>query len=219
VQLENTKHDLDVYVRELSTVLTYRAATSRIKEMMQQFPHALQLRQTFKGGDHWMEVVTLADSCTDTDVTGLKQQLSDLIVSWADDCDQKHAEGLEQTFKRGELMAAYNLFISPHLYSCNITDTRKISQMITKVAKIDRLPSQTSHEAAAIMLAAWDHVDVFMGMAKWYKIVAKVVYALLLLTGMSTVIVITITLLGQGSACDTACDYAAGIGGVQSRNM
>jgi hypothetical protein len=205
-QLENTKGDLDVYVRELSTVLTYSAAAVRIKEMMQQFPHALQLRQTFKGGKHWMEVVTLADSCTDADVAGLKQQLSDLLVSWADDCDQKHAEGLEQTFKREELLAAYNLFLSPHLHSCNITDTRKISQMITKVAKIDRLPSQNSHEAMAIILAAWDHVDIFMGMAKWYKVVAKVVYSLLLLTGMSTVIIVTITLLGQDSACNTACE-------------
>jgi hypothetical protein len=205
-QLENTKHDLDVYVRELSTVLTYRLATSRIKEMMQQFPHALQLRQTFKGGKHWMEVATLADSCTNADVAGLKQQLSDLVVSWADDCDQKYAEGLEDGFKREELMAAYNLFLSPHLHSCNITDTRKISQMITQVAKIDRLPSQNSHEAMAIILAAWDHVDIFMGMAKWYKVVAKVVYALLLLTGMSTMIIVTITLLGEDSACNTACE-------------
>jgi hypothetical protein len=211
-QLGNTKSDLDVYVRELSTVLTYHDAardTVRIKEMMQQFPHALQLRQTFKGGRHWMEVVTLADSCTNADVAGLKQQLSDLVVSWADECDQKHAEGLEDGFKREELMAAYNLFISPQLYSCNITDTRKISRMIAEVAKIDRLPSQNSHEAMVIVLAAWDHVDIFMGMAKWYKIVAKILYALLLLTGMGTMIVVTITLLGQDSACDTACELYA----------
>jgi hypothetical protein len=128
-QLENKRDDLDLFVKEMSTVLAYRNAKSRIEEMMEQFPRTLQLRQTFKGGDHWMKVVTLVDSCTDADVTGLKQQLSELIVTWANDCDEKHAEH-KKTFKREDLVSVGS--------KCN--QCRQCSRSIRCLACSDLLP-------------------------------------------------------------------------------
>jgi hypothetical protein len=211
-ELENSKEALALYLTDMSTVLINIRRSKLIKQLADLFPDRLQLRQTFKEGKHWMEVLALTDRCTDADVVALKQQISDIVSSWADDCDQMHARRLDETFTREDLMAAYNVLLSPHMYSCHITNTRRISNYIAEVAKIDRLPAENSPEAMEIILAAWDHVDIFMGMARWCKVVAKVMYALLLLTGMSTVIVITITLMGQDSACDTACEYLADCG-------
>jgi hypothetical protein len=206
--LANTTAALDPYMAELSADFCHREARYRNELLLERFPHELELHQEFDKVKHWkpfMQVLRLRESCSNADVAGLKQKLAEIITEWADEQDEKYINALETTFRRDEFMATYNLFLSPCLHSCNITDRRKISMKISEVAKIDRLPVENSHEAMVILSSAWDHVDIFMGMAKRMKSYAKVLYGLLLLAGMGTVLTVTITLLGQDSACDIAC--------------
>lgn len=206
-QVGDTKEELDLFLKELSTVMTYCGRADRIKQLAGEMPAAIQLRQTFKKGYHWLEVLALADSCTDVNDT--KEQISDIMVSWAGECDQEHASALEKVSGRADLMAVFNLMLSPDLHSCNITDTRKISQRITQVAKIDRLPSDNSQEAIKIIRSAWDHVDLYMGMAKSCKRVAKTLYALLLLVGVGTTVVVMVAVMAEDNSCNSACGQFA----------
>jgi hypothetical protein len=210
--LDNSAEVLDAYLMELGSVLTFRQAENRIKLLIERMPHYLELHQEFDRVKNWkpfMQTLRLAGSCRDADFPNLKKELADMMTEWADDLDGKYKKALEDTFRRDVFMATYNLFLSPNLHSCNITSTRQISQMISEVAKIDRLPSDNSHEAMVIISAAWDHVDIYMGMAKRMKSYAKALYSLLLLSGMSTVVIVTVTLLGHNSACGGACQHYA----------
>jgi hypothetical protein len=103
-------------------------------------------------------------------------------------------------------MAAHDLLTSQNVYSGNLDDTEAITRAINKVAKIDRLPSSNSPEALAVILAAWDCVDIFNITSSKCKVLAKVSYALLLI---GAIVLTTIAVV--------ACNEPQAIGRVDLR--
>jgi hypothetical protein len=61
----------------------------------------------------------------------------------------------------------------------------------------------------AIIRAAWDHVDIYTKMAKSCKRVAKALYALMLLIGVATAVVVTIAIMAKDPTCETGCENFA----------
>jgi hypothetical protein len=51
--------------------------------------------------------------------------------------------------------------LSPKLYSGNLRNPKRLSALISQVARIDRLPPHNSAEAMHILRNAWDAVDVY----------------------------------------------------------
>ena len=78
------------------------------------------------------------------------------------------------------------------IFSVNLDDCDKLSRVINKVARIDRLPQENSFEAIQIIQRAWERVDIYTHVARQCKLLAKCIYILLLLNGMAITIVTTL---------------------------
>ena len=63
-------------------------------------------------------------------------------------------------------IALSEFLVSDVLFSVNLDDRAKLSRVINKVARIDRLPPDNSFEAMQIVQRAWELVDIYMHVAR-----------------------------------------------------
>ena len=82
-------------------------------------------------------------------------------------------------------MAQYDLLMSANTFSGSVFDLDEIKRVLGSVAKIDRLPNANSLEALRTLQDAWDHVEVYHFMADRYKMIGKLTYIAMLLTGIA----------------------------------
>ena len=66
-----------------------------------------------------------------------------------------------ENFPINKYVAAMSMLDSKSMYSKNLCDIDGIKATLKKVAKIDRLPDDNSHEGMQIVQMAWDKVDIF----------------------------------------------------------
>lgn len=63
-------------------------------------------------------------------------------------------------FFRYDFVAIYELLMSPWLFSGNLSDPGRLSSALSKIAKIDRLPSDNSLSGLVALRYAWDAIDI-----------------------------------------------------------
>jgi hypothetical protein len=89
------------------------------------------------------------------------------------------------------------LLRSPMTFSANMDEVDVFNRLINKIARIDRLPQQNSLEALTVIQSAWEKVDIFSRIAKKCKIMAKITYITLLLVGLITTTIVTLSINGN----------------------
>ena len=82
----------------------------------------------------------------------------------------------------------YDVFTSKNVFSGSLHDLEGVRRILGSVAKLDRLPASNSLEALNSLQEAWDYVEVYHKMANHYKLLAKIMYLLLLLIGIGVVL-------------------------------
>ena len=88
-------------------------------------------------------------------------------------------------FDSSAWMAQFELLMSPNTYSGSVFDLDEIKRMLSSVAKIDRLPRADSLEALRTLQDAWDHVELYHIAADRFKLISKLAYLAILLTGIA----------------------------------
>jgi hypothetical protein len=220
---EDTKKALGDVIEKFSTQMVELGDEPKhFEKLLEKFSNALYKRQKDQKGNitdivksgsetdalHWAEVLVLKeeiDFSGDRDISVLKKRLSETFLSWAEEYNKKGEADKKKRFGSNILMGAFNLLRSPNLHSGNITDRKLLSDVVMQVAKVDRLPSRNSREAMKIVRSAWDHVDIYVSTARWCKMEAKVLYALMLLTGLGTTIVATLALMSRDPSYEEYC--------------
>ncbi len=71
-------------------------------------------------------------------------------------------------------MGVYELLTSPWLFSGNLSNPGRLSAALSKIAKIDRLPSENTLAGLNALHFAWDAVDVCNHVAGQMKTLTKV---------------------------------------------
>ena len=88
-------------------------------------------------------------------------------------------------FDSSAWMAQFDLLMNANTFSGSVFDLDEIKRVLGSVAKIDRLPSANSLEALRTLQDAWDHVEVYHIMADRFKMISKLTYVSILLTGIA----------------------------------
>eukprot|EP00928_Gymnodinium_smaydae_P018142 TRINITY_DN16905_c0_g2_i1.p1 TRINITY_DN16905_c0_g2~~TRINITY_DN16905_c0_g2_i1.p1 ORF type:complete len:1211 (-),score=206.07 TRINITY_DN16905_c0_g2_i1:188-3775(-) len=83
-----------------------------------------------------------------------------------------------------------------NMHSLNTGDVREAKRLIDSLVKVDRVPDEEPLDGLLLLSEAWDHYDMKMHLASWYKRFAKVVYILSLFLGL---VAVTVTVI-QGLA-------------------
>ncbi len=93
-----------------------------------------------------------------------------LALAQALEMEASGSYGGERTL---DWMSLYHVFLSKSAFSESIYDSEGINKVLGDVAKIDRLPSTNTLEAAILLRHAWDCVDIYQAMADRYKRIAN----------------------------------------------
>jgi hypothetical protein len=96
------------------------------------------------------------------------------------------------------------LLTSGNFHSVNLAHSTSsdVGKLVQTLVRLDRLPTETSLEGLLILRQCWDEYDVAQYLAGWYKLVAKLVFALQLLLAFS--IVVAASLFSGGDASGLA---------------
>ena len=124
-------------------------------------------------------------------LAAFKGEMITLLEGWAQELREASSRVSLGADKK---MALCNLLTSAKLYSGNLSEPRRLQRKIAEIAKIDRLPKANTREAMHILRQAWDAVDIFTHVSLKSKAVAKVSYALILLTGIAIAAVTVVSL-------------------------
>ena len=88
-----------------------------------------------------------------------------------------------------------SLLSSPDVHCCNIANIDSARQLLKHIAKLDRLPTETSLRGLLLLHSAWCQFDVAMLLARRYKHICKVLMASQLLVGWAVVLFGTVASL------------------------
>mmetsp|Transcript_6364 Transcript_6364/g.15346 ORF Transcript_6364/g.15346 Transcript_6364/m.15346 type:complete len:1312 (-) Transcript_6364:168-4103(-) len=88
-------------------------------------------------------------------------------------------------------LAIYDLIKSRYVHTGNLHDLKEIEHKLEMMAITDRLPKENSMEALVLIRRGWTLVDIFKVNGTWYKRLAKISYAFLLVIGI-TIVCITV---------------------------
>jgi hypothetical protein len=86
-------------------------------------------------------------------------------------------------------LALFDVFTNPCFHSSSIHDVDEITNIITTIAKIDRLPQETSLESLRTIQDAWDHVEIYHSMGDRYKFLTLFFFIMVLGLGISVTFV------------------------------
>jgi hypothetical protein len=159
----------------------------------------------YKDGQPWCYVLTLTSAVAQDEKAfpKLKAALISLLQHWSVNMT---TNGYLPSGRQGWAQDKYHepdlsfflsltrLLGSQQLYSGNLHNVSAMKQQISKIAKVDRLPTGNTQELMMLLRQAWNSVDVFESSANWYKHATKTSYFLLLLVGA---LVTIITVLGM----------------------
>ena len=120
----------------------------------------------------------------------LKQELSRWLVE-AKDYDNAKKRPEEMKSDKRLWLAAYEVLKSPDVYSCKLSEHRRLKILIQKLSRSDRLPDNSSLEGLLLLRCAWTLADVFHEKATKLKLLAKLSFAVLLLLGVVITFVTT----------------------------
>lgn len=81
-------------------------------------------------------------------------------------------------------MPYFDIFNSQNTYSGSIHDLEELKRTIGSIAKIDRLPSNTSLEALRTLQDSWDYSEIYHVIADSYKLASKLTYTIMLTCGV-----------------------------------
>jgi len=117
-----------------------------------------------------------------------------------------------------EYMALFDVLTSPATYSGNLSEPGKLSSVINKIARIDRLPPDNSLAGLSALQFAWDAADVCHHVSSQMKVFAKVSYVVLLFMGI-LIGTLSIYALNQPEQLDkddlnTATSYLSLLSGI-----
>ncbi|CAE7945697.1 unnamed protein product [Symbiodinium sp. KB8] len=120
--------------------------------------------------------------------------LKAMLSSWLEE-----AKGYDRGKKRAEVvksdkrlwLAAYEVLKSHDVDSCELSDHRRLRNLVQKHSRSDRLPDNSSLEGLLLLRCAWTLADVFNEKAARLKLIAKLSFACLLLLGVVITFVTT----------------------------
>eukprot|EP00928_Gymnodinium_smaydae_P032140 TRINITY_DN23355_c0_g3_i1.p1 TRINITY_DN23355_c0_g3~~TRINITY_DN23355_c0_g3_i1.p1 ORF type:complete len:1370 (-),score=323.55 TRINITY_DN23355_c0_g3_i1:152-4153(-) len=72
----------------------------------------------------------------------------------------------------------------PRMHSVNAYQIRDAKKLIDSLTRVDRVPDQEPLDGLLLLREAWDHYDIKMYLASWYKRFAKILYLFMLLLGI-----------------------------------
>jgi hypothetical protein len=79
-----------------------------------------------------------------------------------------------------DFILLFDLLSHPLTFSGSIHDVDKLKRILTKVAKIDRLPVANTLESLIAIKDCWDHFEIYSQIATSYKKISKFAYVTLL---------------------------------------
>ena len=78
------------------------------------------------------------------------------------------------------VLNANKVITADTVYSASIFDHDAIHAVIKKVCDVDHLPDTTTYESLLLMRDAWDAVDIYVYLARWYKLLTHILYTIFL---------------------------------------
>lgn len=78
------------------------------------------------------------------------------------------------------VLNANKVITADTVYSASIFDHDAIHTVIKKVCDVDHLPDTTTYESLLLMRDAWDAVDIYVYLARWYKLLTHILYTIFL---------------------------------------
>merc|ERR1712164_223637 len=90
---------------------------------------------------------------------------------------------------------------STGMHSVNVQNTVRAKKLVWKLVMLDQLPKQNSPEGLLTLRSAWDHIDICVHHAQWYKVIGKFAFKLQLALQVFIVLAITLehTLLAKNA--------------------
>ena len=125
-------------------------------------------------------------------------------------------KGYDRVKKRAEVvksdkrlwLAAYEVLKSHDVDSCELSDHRRLRNLVQKHSRSDRLPDNSSLEGLLLLRCAWTLADVFNEKAARLKLIAKLSFACLLLLGVVITFVTTSAWTAEMSEDSMGCFYS-----------
>ena len=202
---KKTVRDLDAYLKKMSANwfgLFYRDRTRHLVEAHGSLFAPYPWPEAGDNKGEWCIVLGLSKGVLDS-VVGTQSEtlvsvcdaLSAAAEVWLSnifEARKPKLSGITAEMPNTVFIALSEFLASDVLFSVNLDDRPKLSRVINKVARIDRLPPENSFEAMQIVQRAWELVDIYMHVARRCKWLAKCIYALLLLNGMAITIITTL---------------------------
>lgn len=119
---------------------------------------------------------------------GSDNQLKGLILDpTAPEYVSKTLPKLRGEHMQAENMAGKQLLLHEKFNACHVCDIEGAKHLVDTLCRTSRLPRGNSLEALELLQRAWAQHDATINLARWYKRLGRLLYALYLVIGQATV--------------------------------
>jgi len=117
--------------------------------------------------------------------------------------NRRYKSKMSFTDNQEKWLAAYNILKSEHVKTGSLFNLAECREVISNMAKLDRLPTENTPQTLVLLRCAWTLVDILHNQAFFYKVTAKCMYIVYLCLGAAIVIMTVLGALYPAEVTDS----------------